>query len=119
MARRLDAFCKERGERGSGSFEGGIADGLPIPLELSRVVVDRPLEISVELVGEHGAKDGGPTRNSLLTGERRDDGRAHVVELHTEPSQDLCRDAFALPDQTQQEVLGADVLIFELTGFEE
>src|SRR5439155_7125099 len=85
----------------------------------TRIVIDRPVEVRVELVGEQGAKANRSGRSSLLPRERCDDGRPYDAELDAESAQHLSRHAFALTDETQQEMPGADVLVAELTGFEE
>src|SRR5439155_11768563 len=111
-----------REERIVGSTRGNLrrlAGRLAVTFELTRIVIDRPVEVRVELVGEQGAKANRSGRSSLLPRERCDDGRPYDAELDAESAQHLSRHAFALTDETQQEMPGADVLVAELTGFEE
>ena len=46
-----------------------------------------------------------------------DDGLAHLVELGAELLEHLGGDALTLADQTEQDVLGADVVVAELERF--
>src|SRR5215475_14355889 len=42
---------------------------------------------------------------------------AHAVEISAKPDKHLGRDAFALADQPEQDVLGADVIVTKLQCF--
>ena len=78
----------------------GLADGFPVALELGGIIVDRPREVCLELIREHGAKIRCPLR-SLRAGERRHHDRSYVVELRAELPEDLSRYTLALSDETQ------------------
>jgi hypothetical protein len=59
----------------------------------------------------------GPGRSRLLAlvaAEQLDDLLAHPVEVGAELDQHLARDALALADETEQDVLGPDVVVAEL-----
>ena len=51
---------------------------------------------------------------ALVAGDELDDLLAHAVEVRAQLDEDLGRDALALADQAEQDVLGADVVVAEL-----
>ena len=57
---------------------------------------------------------GGGRLLALVAAEQLDDLLADPVEVGAELDQDLGRDALALADQAEQDVLGADVVVTEL-----
>ena len=56
---------------------------------------------------------------ALNAGQQLDDGLAHLVQFRTELLKHLGGYAFALTDQAEQDVLGADVVVAELQRFAE
>ena len=53
----------------------------------------------------------------LVTGQQLDDLLANAGEVGAELDEHLCRNAFALADEAEQDVLGADVVVAELQCF--
>src|SRR6476620_1014375 len=119
VAEGRESIRQERIERCSRGDLGGLAGRFPVALELGRVVVDRPFEIRDELIGEHRTKYERARRALWVSREDRDHRSSNVFGVHPQRAQDLNGDTLSLPDETQQEMLGADVLITELTGFQE
>ena len=54
---------------------------------------------------------------TLITGQQLDDLLAHAAEVGAELDEDLGGDAFALADEPEEDVLGADVVVAELQRF--
>jgi len=84
-------------------------------------LTSRGSEVSAELIKDQGRRRrallrsaGGRRLLALITGKQLDDLLAHPVEVGTQLDQDLSGDTFALADQTQQDVLGPDVVVAEL-----
>src|SRR5205809_4079689 len=100
MPHGRESIREERIERSLRGDLRGLADGLPVALELGGIIVDRPREVCLELIREHGAKIRCPLR-SLRAGERRHHDRSYVVELRAELPEDLSRYTLALSDETQ------------------
>src|SRR5215472_13286423 len=55
--------------------------------------------------------------NTVTTPNDKFDRTADFVEFHTEIAEHLGRDPVALADQTQQQMLGADIIMVEALGF--
>jgi len=78
-------------------------------------------QVAAELV-EHqragrrplGGPAGGGRLLALVAGEQLDDLLPHPVEVGAELDEHLSRDALALADQAQEDVLGPDVVVSEL-----
>ena len=64
-----------------------------------------------------GALDSRNLRACPIAGQELDHGLADPIEIGTELLQDLGRDALALADQSEQDVLGSDVVVTELQRF--
>ncbi len=116
--------------------EGGVvlraaAQDLDDPLDLLLAADDRVellglghrREVHAELVKRRGlglgglAARGGRLRGrGVLLAERGDDLVAHLFERHAERLEHARRDALALADEAEEEVLGADVAVAELAG---
>ena len=104
---------------------------LPDPADdrVQRLVPGHAGEVAAELV-EHqrarrrvaaGAPGGGPgllagprPRRGAVAGQELDDLLADLGQLRAQLDQDLGGDALALPDEPEQDVLGADVVVAEL-----
>src|SRR5580765_64754 len=120
VAEGRESIREERIERRSRSDLSGLARRLPVAFELRRVTVDRPFEIRDELIGEHRTEHGQRPRWAFwVSREDRDHRSSNVVRVHSQRAHDLNGDTLTLADETQQEMFGADVLITELTGFQE
>jgi hypothetical protein len=79
------------------------------------VVVQPPRLVDGQLdhlLGARGQADI-PGHRAVAPPDDELDGRAHLVQFDTEIGEDLGRDAFALADQAQKEVLSADVVVVE------
>jgi hypothetical protein len=59
----------------------------------------------------------GGARRALVAGEQLDDLLTHPRQVGAELDEHLCGDAFALADQAEEDVLGADVVVAELERF--
>ena len=89
---------------------------LPFPSELRQVAAEL---IQDERAGRCLLTRAGARllRATLVALEQRDDLRAHLVQVGAKLHEDLRGDAFSLADETQQDVLGPDVVVTELQRF--
>ena len=69
------------------------------------------------LRGRRGRSHRRTTGRTLVAGEQLDDLLAHAGEVGAELDEHLRGDAFALADEAEQDVLGADVVVAELQRF--
>ena len=114
---------------------GAARQHLHDALDLALAADDRVELLLASLLGEVAAElvEHRRARRRLLAGgaaaagrrvlgaevarEQLDDLLAHAGEIGAETDQDLGGDAFALADETEQHVLGADVVVAELQRF--
>ena len=123
---------------------GATAEDLHHPLELARPTDDRielllaselgevapeliedlavALVAGILLAGGTGACGCGLrlarlALTTLVAGQQLDHLLTHAAEIGPELDEHLCRDALAFADETEQDVLGADVVVTELQRF--
>jgi len=79
-------------------------------------------EVAAELVEDGGSAGRGLLAGALLLraavpGQELDDLLAHTAEISAQLLEDLGSNAFALPDEPEKDVLGADVVVAKLQRF--
>ena len=98
-----------------GATDDGVELALPGRLgEVAAELVEDGRTLGSRLPPGRGGRPAELLLGSLRTGEELDDGLAHLLELSTHLLEDLGGDAFALPDEAEEDVLGADVVVPEL-----
>src|SRR5438552_7453582 len=100
----------------------GLASDNRIELRLGCELRQVAAEL-VEQLGALGLLAGGAAGAALLTpagaGEHADDFIANLLGVGVEVQQNTCRDSFVLAHETEQDVLGADVVVAERQGLAE
>jgi hypothetical protein len=87
-------------------------------------LTSRLREVAAELIKNEARRRGGLGRRAagrltlaLVAVEQLDDLLADLVQVSTQLHQHLCGDAFTLTDESEQDVLGTDVVVAELQRF--
>ena len=126
LAERGDDLMADLLQRDAERFEHARGDALALAHETQEKVlgadvavaqlagfVDRELD---DLLGAWRKRDLAGRRRGVAAADDELDGRADLGELDAERVQNARRDAFALADEPEEEVLRSDVVVVETDG---